>query len=50
MNFGTAVHNTEGALDYVHSDVWGPSKNASSGGKQNLPLLMITPREYGSLL
>lgn len=32
-SFGTAIHNTSGVLDYVHSDVWGPSKNASLGGK-----------------
>ena len=33
VKFGTAIHNTEGILDYVHSDVWGPSKTASLGGK-----------------
>ncbi|KAF5475608.1 hypothetical protein F2P56_007400, partial [Juglans regia] len=33
IKFGTAVHSTQGILDYVHSDVWGPTKNASLGGK-----------------
>ena len=33
VKFGTAIHNTKGILDYVHSDVWGPSKMASLGGK-----------------
>ena len=32
VKFGTAIHDTEGILDYVHSDVWGPSKNSSLGG------------------
>jgi len=33
VKFGTAIHLTRGILDYVHIDVWGPSKNASLGGK-----------------
>ena len=32
VKFGIVIHNTEGILDYVHSDVWGPSKNSSLGG------------------
>ena len=32
VKFGTAIHNTEGILDYVHSDVWGPSQTTSMGG------------------
>ncbi|BBG99268.1 transposable element gene [Prunus dulcis] len=32
VKFGTAIHHTKGILDYVHTDVWGPSKNASWGG------------------
>ena len=27
-------------LDYVHKDVWGPSKNASLGGKHNFVSFM----------
>ncbi|KAG8479441.1 hypothetical protein CXB51_029725 [Gossypium anomalum] len=33
VKFGTAIHNTKGILEYVHSDVWGPSKAPSLGGK-----------------
>ena len=33
MKFGTVIHNTEGILDYIHADVWGPTKTASLGGK-----------------
>ncbi|CAL9009565.1 unnamed protein product, partial [Prunus brigantina] len=32
VKFGTAIHHTKGILDYVLTDVWGPSKNASWGG------------------
>ncbi|KAH9805146.1 hypothetical protein KPL71_002341 [Citrus sinensis] len=32
VKFGSAIHNTKGILDYVHSDVWGPTKTASLGG------------------
>ena len=33
VKLGTAIHRTEGILDYVHTDVWGPSKHTSLGGK-----------------
>ena len=33
VKFGTAIHNTEGILDYIHTGVWGPTKTASLGGK-----------------
>ena len=33
VKFGTAIHNTEGILDYIHTEVWGPTKTASLGGK-----------------
>ena len=33
VKFGTAIHNTEGILDYIHTDVWGPTKTASLGGR-----------------
>ena len=33
VKFGTAIPNTEGILDYIHTDVWGPTKTASLGGK-----------------
>jgi len=33
VKFGTAIHNTKGILDYVHSDVRGPAKTPSIGGR-----------------
>ncbi|GJY06236.1 retrovirus-related pol polyprotein from transposon TNT 1-94, partial [Tanacetum coccineum] len=33
VKFGTSIHKTQGILDYVHSDVWGPSKTRSLGGR-----------------
>ena len=33
VKFCTAIHNTEGILDYIHTYVWGPTKTASLGGK-----------------
>ncbi|KAH9659029.1 hypothetical protein KPL70_023708 [Citrus sinensis] len=32
VKFGSAIHDKKGILDYVHSDVWGPTKTASLGG------------------
>jgi len=32
VKFGTVIHRTEGILDYVHTDVWGPTKTTSLGG------------------
>lgn len=31
VKFNTSVHTTQGILDYVHSDIWGPSQEASLG-------------------
>ena len=48
--FGTAIHNTEGILDYIHIDIWGPTKMASLGGKYYfLHLLMTFPEEFGCI-
>ena len=33
--FGTAIHNTNGILDYVHSNAWGPTKTPSIGGRHH---------------
>jgi hypothetical protein len=30
--FNTVVHTTKGSLDYVHTDLWGPSRKPSYGG------------------
>ena len=32
VSFMTGKHTTEGTLDYVNSDVWGPTKEHSMGG------------------
>ena len=32
VQFKIATHKTEGFLDYVHTDVWGPIRVASLGG------------------
>jgi transposase InsO family protein len=33
VKFGTAILNTKGILDYVHSNVWGPAKTLSLRGR-----------------
>ncbi|KAM1197580.1 hypothetical protein ACFX1Q_009862 [Malus domestica] len=33
VKFGTAVHQTKDILEYVHSDVWGPTKTPSLSGR-----------------
>jgi hypothetical protein len=32
IKLNTAVHTTDGILDYVHADLWGPSREHSLGG------------------
>ena len=32
VKFNTSTHTTEGILDYVHSDLWGPARKTSFGG------------------
>nr|CAH65740.1 OSIGBa0127D24.3 [Oryza sativa] len=32
VKFNTSTHTTEGILDYVHSDLWGPTCKTSFGG------------------
>jgi hypothetical protein len=32
VKFNTSIHTTEGILDYVHADLWGPSQKRSLGG------------------
>ena len=34
MKFNTSVHTTKGTLDYVHADLWGPSRKPSLGGSR----------------
>ncbi|GKA27622.1 retrotransposon protein, putative, ty1-copia subclass [Tanacetum coccineum] len=33
-NFDVGRHTTQGVIDYVHSDLWGPSQVESLGGKR----------------
>jgi len=35
VKFGTTIHLSKEILSYVHTDVWGPSKNASLRGKHS---------------
>ena len=32
VKFNTSTHTSKGILDYVHSDLWGPSRKPSLGG------------------
>lgn len=32
VGFAQGTHNTKGILDYIHSDLWGPSQVPSHGG------------------
>lgn len=34
VRFTTAIHRTKGTLDYINSDLWGPSSTLSKGGAQ----------------
>ena len=34
VKFSTAIHRTKGTLDYIHSDLWGPSRVPSKGGRR----------------
>ncbi|TYK10877.1 Retrovirus-related Pol polyprotein from transposon TNT 1-94 [Cucumis melo var. makuwa] len=34
VKFGKGKHTTKGILDYVHSDLWGPTKEVSMGGSR----------------
>ena len=35
VKFGLVIHDTKGILNYVISDVWGPTKTDSLGGMHN---------------
>jgi len=38
--FNTSVHTTEGILDYVHSDLWGPSRKPSLNGAHYMLIII----------
>jgi hypothetical protein len=31
IKFSTSIHRTSGTVDYIHSDLWGPSQVPSKG-------------------
>jgi hypothetical protein len=33
VQFKSATHKTNGVLNYIHSDVWGPVRTTSWGGQ-----------------
>ena len=41
LSFSTCVHNTKGTLDYIHSDLWGPSRVPSKGNGSRYMLSFI---------
>src|SRR5688572_33443490 len=36
VSFKAAIHRTKSTLEYVHSDLWGPSREPSIGGSRYL--------------
>lgn len=34
VSFGKGQHSSKGALDYIHADCWGPSRQSSNGGSR----------------
>ena len=34
VKLNTVIHKSEGILDYIHSDLWGPAKVQSKGGSK----------------
>ena len=50
VKFGTTIHNTEGILDYIHTDVWGqPRRLPWEVNITLLHLLMTFPEEFGCI-
>ena len=51
VKFGTTTHYSEGLHNYVHVDIWGPTKTASlEGHRYFIRLLMIYLGEVGYTL
>ena len=40
VSFSSATHRTNGVLDYIHSDLWGPSRAPSFTGKRYMMTLI----------
>ena len=50
VSFKPAIHNTKGILDYIHSDLWGPSRKTSLGGcNYLLTFIMTTQGRFGAI-
>jgi hypothetical protein len=48
VKFNASVHTTKGILEYVHADLWGPSrKNLLVVLVTCVLLLMTTPEKFG---
>src|SRR5438270_4057203 len=48
VSFSTSEHRSNGLLDLIHTDVWGPSPVASVGGASTTSLsLTISPERCG---
>jgi hypothetical protein len=48
VKFNASVHTTKGILEYVHADLWGPSRKKFLGGASYmLTILMTTPEKFG---
>ncbi|XP_022899023.1 uncharacterized protein LOC111412360 [Olea europaea var. sylvestris] len=39
-SFSTSVNRAKGMLEYVHSDLWGPASNPTSGGNRYFPSII----------
>jgi 5'-3' exoribonuclease 2 len=40
VQFNTFIHTSKGTLDYVHADLWGPSKKLSLGGARYMLIII----------
>ena len=40
VSFSTTTHTTKGILNYIHSDLWGPSKYPSIGGRHYMMTIL----------
>ncbi|PHT40240.1 Retrovirus-related Pol polyprotein from transposon TNT 1-94 [Capsicum baccatum] len=47
VSFSKAIHRTKGTLDYIHSDLWGPSRVPSREGIARHFTIPRTPQQNG---
>uniref|UniRef100_A0A803PJ67 Integrase catalytic domain-containing protein n=1 Tax=Cannabis sativa TaxID=3483 RepID=A0A803PJ67_CANSA len=50
VKFGIGKHTTKGIVDYLHSDLWGPSRTKSRGGARNPQQNGLTERMNRTIL